>query len=168
MKIEKGQAGYIKAQKNKLMAQSFISFGIVIAIFLLGYFQTGTRLNWLTFIAVLGCLPAAKMLVGLIAIMPYKTIEPAKAAEIAGKAPLLTMACDMVITSRDKIMPVDAVVISGNTVCGYASSSKNNRYAHLPHADSGVSRADSSCGRPGSGSQCAQCIDRETTGSGSG
>lgn len=126
MKIEKGQAGYIKAQKNKLMAQSFISFGIVIAIFLLGYFQTGTRLNWLTFIAVLGCLPAAKILVGLIAIMPYKTIDPAKASEIAGKAPLLTIACDMVITSRDKIMPVDAVVISGNTVCGYASNSRTN------------------------------------------
>ena len=126
MKIEKGQAGYIKAQKNKLLAQSFISFGIVIAIFLLGYLQTGTRLNWLTFIAVLGCLPAAKVLVGLIAIAPYKTIDSGKAAEISSKAPLLTIACDMVITSRDKIMPVDAVVISGNTVCGYASNSKTN------------------------------------------
>lgn len=124
MKIQKGQPGYLKAQRNKLIIQTLIGFGLVAALLITGYLQTGTKLNWLTIIAVLGCLPASKMLVGLITILPYKTIDVRKANEIEAKAPLLTKAYDMVITSREKIMPVDAIVISNHTVCGYAGNSK--------------------------------------------
>lgn len=126
MKIQKGQPGYLKTQTKKLLIQSLIGFGIVIALLVTGYVQTGTKLNWLTFIAVLGCLPAAKVLVGLITILPYRSIDPAKANEIREKAPLLTTAFDMVITSREKIMPVDAIVISNNTICGYAGNKKTD------------------------------------------
>ena len=30
----------------------------------------------------------------------------------------------MVLTSREKIMPVDAIVLSGGTICGYSKSKK--------------------------------------------
>lgn len=126
MKIQKGQPGYIKAQKQKLLLFTIMEFAIVVALLLLGYFQTGTKLNLLTAVAVLGCLPASKMLVEFIAIASYKAVDPEKYMETEEKAALLTTAYDMVITSKEKIMPVDAVVISGNTVCGYASNPKTD------------------------------------------
>lgn len=126
MKIEKGLPGYIRARKTRLLTITLAEFAIVAAILILGYVQTGSRLNLLTVVAVVGCLPACKTLVGLITLFPYRTIEPEKAEEIDQKAPLLVTAYDMVITSRERIMPVDAVVISGNTVCGYASNPKTS------------------------------------------
>lgn len=66
MKIEKGQPGYVKARKVKYMIWTIAEFGVVIAIFVLGYMQTGTRMNLFTIVAIVGCLPAAKMLVELI------------------------------------------------------------------------------------------------------
>ena len=124
MKIEKGQPGSLKAERNKLLAQTLIEFVIVVVLLIVGYVQTGTKLNLFTLVAVLGCLPASKVLVELITIFPYKTIDADKAAEIKEKTPLLTTAYDMVLTSREKIMPVDAIVISGGTICGYSKSKK--------------------------------------------
>lgn len=124
MKIEKGQPGYLKAERNKLLAQTLIEFVIVVVLLIVGYVQTGTKLNLFTLVAVLGCLPASKVLVELITIFPYKTIDADKAAEIKEKTLLLTTAYDMVLTSREKIMPVDAIVISGGTICGYSKSKK--------------------------------------------
>lgn len=126
MKIEKGKAGYIAARKKKFAILTLLEFGVVLLIFGIGYATTHTRLNLFTLAAVLGCLPASKMLVEWIAIFPYKTIDPETAGEIKEKARLLTTAYDLVITSRDKIMPVDAVVISNKTVFGYAKNPKTD------------------------------------------
>lgn len=125
-KIEKGQPGYIQSMKRKYLIGTVAEFGVVIALLVLGYIQTGTKLNWLTLFAILGCLPASKMLVELITVMPHKGIAPELHTEIEEKAELLTKAYDMIITSKEKIMPVDVVVISGNTVCGYTSSPKTD------------------------------------------
>ena len=65
-KTEKGTPGYLSHKKHMEIIRTIIYFGIVAAIFFLGYFQTKTRLNLLTVVAVLGCLPAAKALVGVI------------------------------------------------------------------------------------------------------
>ena len=133
MKIEKGHPGYIKSQKTKYLIWSILEFGIVIAIFVLGYVQTKTRLNLFTVIAVVGCLPAAKMLVEFITMAPHKSIEPEKYQEIHEKANLLTQVYDMVITSSEKVMPVDAIVISDHIVCGYTSSPKTDETALAKH-----------------------------------
>lgn len=132
MKIQKGEPGYIKARKLKFLIGAVAEFGIVIALVVLGIMQTGSRLNFFTVIAVVGCLPAAKMLVEFIAMMPYASIDPDIYKEIEEKAPLLLKAYDLIITGNDKIMPVDVLVISNHTVCGYTSSAKTD--------DAGVSQ----------------------------
>ena len=43
MKTEKGQPGYIKAKKQKYLLGAVVEFVIVIAIFVTGYIQTGSR-----------------------------------------------------------------------------------------------------------------------------
>lgn len=126
MKIEKGQPGYVNARKTKYLICSIAEFAVVAALVVLGYIETGSKLNLFTVIAVVGCLPASKMLVEFITMAPYKSIEPEKFKEIEEKVPLLTKAYDMVMTGNDKVMPVDVIVISGHVVCGYTKSKKTD------------------------------------------
>lgn len=60
MKTEKGQKGYLKARKQKYLIASVVEFAVVTAVFVTGYIQTGSRLNLLTVVAVVGCLPGSK------------------------------------------------------------------------------------------------------------
>ena len=59
-KVEKGKPGYLNYKKKAEILRTVIYFAIVAAIFLLGYTQTHTRLNLMTVVAVLGCLPASQ------------------------------------------------------------------------------------------------------------
>ena len=125
-KIEKGEPGYIRARKARYLAWAIGEFAIVIAVLVLGYVQTGSKMNLFTVVAVVGCLPASKMLVEYITMAPHKSIEPEVYKELEEKAKLLTRAYDLVITSTEKVMPVTALVISGHVVCGYAKSEKTD------------------------------------------
>ena len=126
MKLEKGQPGYIKARKLRYLMLAVAEFAIVAAVFILGYMQTGSRMNLFTVVAAVGCLPAAKMLVEFITMAPYKSIDPEKYKELEEKAGLLTRAYDLIITSTEKVMSVEAVVISGHVVCGFTSNPKTD------------------------------------------
>ena len=125
-KVQKGDPGYLDHKKRIEIIRTIIYFGIVAAVFLLGYSQTHTRRNILTVVAILGCLPAAKALVGVITRFSYSSIDRKKADEIRSKTGLLTVCYDMVITSRESIMPVDCIVISGHTIFGYTHYEKVN------------------------------------------
>ena len=125
-KTEKEMPGYLNYKRKIEIIRTLAYFGIVIAILLLGYFQTGTKLNLLTVVAIVGCLPASKALVGVITRFPYRSIDGERAKEIASKTDLLTVCYDMVITSRDHIMPVDCIVISGHNIFGYTHYNKVN------------------------------------------
>lgn len=125
-RIEKGQPGYIKARKIKYFIWALGEFGIVAALLILGYVQTGSRLNVLTVVAVVGCLPASKMLVEYITMAPYKSINSDIYEELEEKASLLVRCYDLIVTSTEKVMPVTAVVIYGHTVCGYTESEKTD------------------------------------------
>lgn len=124
MKTYKGKPGYIKRRKKQTITKTVIEFGIVFALLILGYIQTKTKMNLLTVVAILGCLPAAKALVEAIMIFPHQSIDSKMADEIMEKSHALTTVFDTVFTSEKQIMPVDALVISGHTVCGYASKEK--------------------------------------------
>lgn len=123
-KIKKGMPGYLSHKKKIEIIRTVIYFGIVAAIFFLGYFQTKTRLNLLTVVAVVGCLPASKALVGVIVRLPYRSADRQIVSDLAEKAGHLTVCFDLVLTSSEKIMPVDCIVISGHTLFGYTHYGK--------------------------------------------
>lgn len=133
MQIEKGQPGYVKARKTKYLIWAILEFAVIIAILILGYIQTGSRMNVFTVAAIVGCLPASKMLVEYITMAPHKSIPPALFEEIEEKAGLLIRAYDLIITSKEKVMPVAAIVISGNVVCGYTESEKTDEVICARH-----------------------------------
>lgn len=123
-KTAKGTPGYLDYKKKVEIIRTVIYFGIVAAVFFLGYSQTGTRLNLLTVVAILGCLPSAKALVGVITRFPYPSVDRKMAEEIDSRTEHLTVCYDLVITSREKIMPVDCIVISGHNIFGYTHYEK--------------------------------------------
>ncbi len=133
MKIKKGQAGYLSARKKSLQVQVLLGFGIVGALLLMGYLKTHSRTSLFTVLAVLGCLPSAKALTEWIAVLPYPTVDVKLMEEIREKSSLFTTAYDLVITSREKIMPVDAIVISNHTVFGYAHNPKTDTETAAKH-----------------------------------
>ena len=129
-KCVKGNPGYLHEKLKMEILRTLLYFAIVAGVFFLGYSQTHTRKNLLTVVAVVGCLPASKALVGVLTRIPYHTIDGALAQEIAAKTPHLTVIYDLILTSTEKIMPIDCMVIFGNTVFGYTSGKKvNPQYA---------------------------------------
>ena len=73
-------------EKRKILIGTIAEFAVVIALVVLGYVQTKTKLNLLTVVAVVGCLPASKMLVEFITIAPHQSIEKIIYQEIRGKS----------------------------------------------------------------------------------
>ena len=104
----------------ELILEASLIGGLLIA----GYLLNHTRLNIFTLVAILACLPACRALVNLIMLLPHHSMDEATELEISGVTEYLTMLYDLVITSERKAMPVDAIAISGKTICGYARNKK--------------------------------------------
>ena len=117
---------YLAEKKKRLGLQALAEFAVVALILIIGYVITKTRLNIFTVVAIVGCLPAARVLVEFIAMFPYRSIEGKVQREIDEKGALLTRAYDMVITDGEHIMPVSAVAISNHKVFGYAPNPKTD------------------------------------------
>lgn len=122
MKVKKGDHGYIKAQKKKQILITLLLFAVPLAIFFTGWHDTGTRKNWFTFIAILGCLPACKSAVGMIMILMQKPPSDELCTKIKEKAGTLTICFDLSITAYEKNTPIVSAVVCGNTVVGYTES----------------------------------------------
>lgn len=116
--LERGSFGYIKKKKNR---QILYVLGLVLAAALM--FVTGLllhkfdRANACTVIAILMVLPMVKMLVIYIVLFPYKSVPEEVYNEVMKKAgDNAIVMTDMVITSLDKPMNLDFVIISDNQV----------------------------------------------------
>ena len=62
-RIKKGEYGYIKHQRTIEVIKTVAMLILCIAVYRLGIYSTGSNKNYLTFVAVLGCLPMAKFAV---------------------------------------------------------------------------------------------------------
>lgn len=124
MKIQKGTAGYISAKKRQIAMIIGLAVVLIAGLLVVGYMKYKTRLNWLTIVAILICLPVCRTLVNLIMLLPYTSISENTEMEISGNAENLIVLFDLVITSEKKAMKIDSIVISRNVVCGYAKSPK--------------------------------------------
>ena len=62
-KIKKGDYGYIKHQRNIEIIKTIFMLALSFALYRIGIYSTGSNKNYLTLVAVLGCLPMAKFAV---------------------------------------------------------------------------------------------------------
>lgn len=116
----KGSRDYIRTQKVYEIIRTVIYFAISLSLFAAGYITTGNRLNLLTVVAVLGCLPASKSAVNMIMFLRCKGLSREAAQQIAPCEGELTCLYDMVFTSYAKTFEVGHLAVKGNTVCGYS------------------------------------------------
>ena len=116
--MDKGTHGYIKYKKSKQLRDTLIIALIGIIIFVVGYLlNDNSRNNVFTIFAILLALPGAKMLVGYIIIAPYRSMNDKKYEQVCKVIPQsATMISDLVITSSDKVMNLDLVVIDNHHV----------------------------------------------------
>lgn len=125
-KVKKGSYGYIRYTKVKILLTTFVLFAIPLVIYVTGYIQTKTRLNLFTFVAILGCLPACKSLVGLIMIMMQKSMPEEKYKEAQKAAGNLVSGYELVFTAYEHTSPINALVICGDQVVCYTPDEKTD------------------------------------------
>lgn len=130
----KGTENYLNTQKKYEVARTLIYFGISAALFIAGILQTKSRLNLLTVVAVLGCLPASKSAVSAIMFLRFQSCAPECAKKIKAHSQGLAVLYDCVFTSYKKNFRVSHLAVRGNTICGYTEDAgfpENDFYQHI-------------------------------------
>jgi len=115
----KGRRDYLSSQKKYEIIRTLIYFGISLAVFCLGYFSTKTKNNLLTIVAVLGCLPACKSLVGMIMFLRFQGLSKEKADLIEQLQLTIPQAFDMVFTTYQKNFSLGHLAVQKGQICGY-------------------------------------------------
>lgn len=121
---KKGEFGYIAAEKKRKLILTAILFAVPLLIFFTAFIYFKTRLTIWTVIAVVGCLPACKMMVNLIMLFRSPSMKPSVYDQIQEHCGDLVMSYEMYMTFYEKSAFIDAFAICGNLVVGYSSDPK--------------------------------------------
>lgn len=128
MKVRKGNPGYIRYEKKKRLLVTIGMFVLPLLILIAGLIICkGDKNNLFTVVAVVGCLPGCKSVVGLIMMMMQKPAEKETVEKIRSHAGNLQMAYEMYFTKEKDSLMVDAVAVCGYEVIGYTSQAKSPR-----------------------------------------
>lgn len=118
MKITKGQYEYVNYKKKSEGIKTLILYLIPIALFLMGYFTTHTKANLLTIVAVLGCLPASKMLISFIMNLRVKCVGEDIKSKIDSNIGQLNGLYNLYFTSYDCNFYLSHLVITNDSIIG--------------------------------------------------
>ncbi len=125
MKINKGQYGY--RDKNRKMRLS-ITAVLILAILaqLLARYLTDNQAakNILTVMAILTVLPMANMASPLIASWKYRTPPKGFYEKVRGYEEKCTIVYDLIVTTKEQIMPIDAAAVHPGGVYAYCTAPK--------------------------------------------
>lgn len=128
---EKGEYGYITKSKKYDIIKMLIYLGIALIIFVVGLLLNKmSYVNVFTIVAILFVLPWARVLVEFILLFPYRTPDQAEYEKWKAAVPdgsrLLS---DVIITSTEKSMGLDFMVMGSGYVYGLATKEKqDNQY----------------------------------------
>lgn len=129
----KGTMNYLKTQKKYEIVRTILYFVISFSLLIAGYVATKSRMNLLTVVAILGCLPACKSAVDMIMFLRFKGCSPENAEIIATHSEGLHGMYDMIFTSYDKNHQIAHIVVKGNTICGFTEDNKFAEQAFYKH-----------------------------------
>lgn len=119
-KIQKGQFGYMKAQKKREIIKTILFFGISLAIFAMGIWSTGSKKNLLSIVAILGMLPASKSAVSMIMYLRVKECSKEIYEKIKPHTEGLTVLYELVLTTYEQTFPISSLAVCGNNIVGFA------------------------------------------------
>lgn len=122
----KGKSDYLDTQKKYEIMRTCLYFFVSLSLFAAGWISTGERLNLLSVVAALGCLPACKSTVDMIMFLRFKSIPKEAVEQIEQNIGELEGMYDCVFTSYDKNFQVDHLVLKDHTLCCYSSHEKTD------------------------------------------
>lgn len=126
-KPDKGEFGYLNYHKKRQLILSALSMVMVAIICLTGIILYHSQKTIFAVMAALAALPAAKLLVGYIVIMPYTSISEQvreKLNIVRGDNAYDKIIYDVVLSSKDKAMFAGVVFIKNGKVFGYTDQYK--------------------------------------------
>ncbi|MCD8338187.1 MAG: hypothetical protein LUD18_13150 [Lachnospiraceae bacterium] len=125
-KVNKGTRGYISYEKKKRFLQTLLMFVLPLGIYIIGYVTVKSRLHLFTVVAILGCLPACKSMVGLIMMLMQQPMPDERYEAIKQAAGTLTAGYELVITAYEHTSLVEAAVICGDQIVCFTPDAKTD------------------------------------------
>ena len=113
---KKGEFGYFRRARNRSLLITLLLFAIPLAAFVTAWVVNGSRMNIITVIAIVGCLPACRSLVNFIMLAMRKPMDRKIYEEIRSHQGNLDMRYEMYVTGYEKSAYLDAVAAAGRTV----------------------------------------------------
>ena len=132
-KHPKGSYEHAKYKRTVDIIITIFLFLLSLGLFVIGYVATGSKKNLLTIVAVLGLLPACKMVVDVIMCFRVKPVEGSVREGIDASIGKLYGLYHMYFTSYDKNFPIDHLVITSNSVIGLCSNPKFDEKLFITH-----------------------------------
>lgn len=121
----KGQYGYRTYHKKiQLMKVLFGAAMILIQLAARSFTDNDAAKNILTVMAVLSVLPTANVASPLLASWQYRTPSEEFYKKVSRYEPTGRILYDLILTSRESILPVDAVMVHPQGVFAYSASLK--------------------------------------------
>lgn len=96
-KVEKGEFGYLAYKKSRNMIKTIIAFAVVLVIFIIGFIIWKSKNNYLTMLAVVLVLPAAKFAVSYFVLIPHKNCDEELKSAIEERKGELNSVYDLVV-----------------------------------------------------------------------
>ena len=118
-KYTKGEYLYLQNKKKTEILKTVLLFGISAALYIAGYIATGSNKNYLTIVAILGCLPASKSAVSMIMYLRVQACSEKVYDLIGNKG-----AYNLYFTSYDKNFDISHIFVKGMTIIGYTENTK--------------------------------------------
>lgn len=131
-KYRKGEYGYLKYKKKKELLKTVLMFGISALVFLLGLISTKTKANYLTIVAVLGCLPASKSAVSMIMYLKIRECSQKFSEIIMTKFPSAG-SFHLYFTTYDRNFPTAHVFVKALTLIAYTENQNVDEKAFEEH-----------------------------------
>lgn len=132
-KLNRGEFGYPIYERNRVILRTVAYFLLSLAVYLLGYFSTGTKENLLTVVAVLGLLPACKSVVSVVMYVRIPKFSDAVYQEISEKCGDVKVLYSMYLTSYKLNFPINCFAVRGNNLIGFTEFAKCDTAACEEH-----------------------------------
>ncbi len=129
-KRSKGEWGYIRSQRIRVLIMTVILYLCALGLYLIGYCTLHTRKNLWTVFAILSVLPASKSLVNLIMFMRFKSLDINVYERIRAAAGDLAVIYELPFTTYEKTYFVDAIACAGNTAAGCYLGKPSGKKSH--------------------------------------
>ena len=133
MKNKKGDYLYLQNKKKIEILKTICLFSISAALYIAGLITVGSNKNYLTIVAVLGCLPASRSAVNMIMLLKAKGCSVENYKKISNRFSEATGAFNMYFTSYDKNYDISHVFVKGITMIAFTTDQKMDEAGFEEH-----------------------------------